>query len=123
MKSCSISDKSRSNEGIACTLSQADLARRKQQIRRAIFSKFKTRQEIENGYVFSFEYNKRFIAKLVDHIMVENTCCPFYQFDLTLKSKNDVILKISGPQKAKEMIKEILASTDSEGSNKIGGPG
>lgn len=97
------------NDNLVCTLAGAELAERKEKLQSDIFSKVKTTEEIELGYAFTFEYDEQFIMKMTDYVLAENNCCPFLQFDISLKAKIDVVLKITGTsQQAKEMIKTAL---------------
>jgi hypothetical protein len=97
------------NDNLVCMLAPAELAERKEKLQSEIFTKVKTTEEIELGYAFTFEYDEQFIMKMIDYVLAENSCCRFLQFDISLKAKNDVALKITGTsQQAKEMIKIAL---------------
>ena len=97
------------NDNLICTLTGAELAERKGKLQNEIFSKVKTTEEIELGYTFTFEYDEQFIMKMTEYVLAENDCCPFLQFDISLKGKNDGVLKITGTsQHAKDMIKTVL---------------
>ncbi len=93
---------------VACTLTDAKLFERKEKLVKEIFSDVTEIQEIDTGFIFNFKYEENFILKLTDYILAENKCCPFFQFDIRLKAKNDVLLKITGPPKAKLMVKTLL---------------
>lgn len=105
-----VGDPIRNENPIVCTFSGEELAQRKEELMNDVFSRVNKVKELASGYVFSFKYDEHFILKLTEYIITENECCPFFQFDIRLKSKNDVLLKMSGPQEAKEMIKMMLAS-------------
>ena len=97
-----------SEEQLVCLLSGAEQAERKQLLQEEIFSQVKKVEEVESGYVFYFKYEENFLIKMTDYIIAENNCCPFFTFETSLHSKDDVSLKITGSEKAKAMIKMTL---------------
>ena len=96
------------SEPLVCTLLGAELAQQKEALQKEIFSQVKKAEEIETGYIFSFEYDEGFLIKMTDYVITENNCCPFFTFEIKLHSKNDVLLKITGPTEAKKMLKNFL---------------
>lgn len=97
------------NEPLVCTLMGAELAERKGALQKEIFSQVKKVDEIETGYIFSFKYDESFLMKMTDYVIAENNCCPFFTFEIKLHSKNDALLKITGPPEAKKMLEMFLA--------------
>jgi len=97
------------NEPLVCTLMGAELAERKGALQKEIFSQVKKVEEIEIGYIFSFKYDESFLIKMTDYVIAENNCCPFFTFEIKLHSKNDALLKITGPPEAKKMLEMFLA--------------
>lgn len=96
------------NEPLVCTLQGVELAERKEALQKEIFSQLKKVEEIDTGYIFSFDYDEGFLIKMTDYMITENNCCPFFTFEIKLHSKNDVLLKITGPSEAKKMLKNFL---------------
>ena len=93
---------------LVCMLTGAEQAERKEILQKEVFSQVKKVEEIENGYIFYFKYEEIFLMKMTDYVIAENNCCPFFTFETKLHSKNDVSLKITGSEQAKEMIKIAL---------------
>lgn len=97
------------NDGqLACRLTGPELMKRKDQIREQLVTKVKGVEEIENGYVFFFEYDRNLILKLTDWVMAENSCCPFFTFNTTLHGENNVRLQMTGPENAKDLIELLI---------------
>lgn len=97
-----------SEEPLVCLLTGAEQVERKEILQKEIFSQVKKVEEIETGYIFYFKYEEIFLMKMTDYAIAENNCCPFFTFETKLHSKNDVSLKITGSEQAKEMIKMTL---------------
>ncbi len=98
---------------VACSLMGKELFKRKELLRKDIFSKVKGIEEIDSGYIFSFQYDKTFLHRMTYYMITEIECCPFFTFETRLHSKEDALLKIMGSSRsAKEMIKEFLKEID-----------
>jgi len=108
MKNDSLKFDFSSEESLVCLLTGAEQAERKEILQKEIFSQVKKVEEIESGFIFYFEYEEIFLIKMMDYIIAENNCCPFFTFETKLHSKDDVSLKITGSKQAKEMIKMTL---------------
>ena len=94
-----------------CKLTGPELQKRKAALQQEIFSQVKELKEVENGYIFHFMDEGDFIEKLVDYMLAEKKCCPFFQFDLSILANNaGIAWKITGPPEAKEMIKSLVDS-------------
>ena len=93
----------------ACQLSEPELIKRKAELQKEIFSKVKNIEEVSEGYVFHFEDKEDFLLKLVDYILAEKKCCPFFNQELSIKAnQGGISWKISGTSEVKEMLKIIL---------------
>jgi len=98
-----------SESPLVCLLTGAEQAERKELLQKEIFSRTKKIQEIENGFIFHFNYDENFIMKMTDYVIAENNCCPFLTFETKLHAKDDITLKVFGSSiQAKEMIKMTL---------------
>lgn len=96
-----------SHQPLACLLTERELAKRKELLRKEIFSTALKISETATGYRFRFKFEAKFILKLTELIVEECQCCPFLQFDLQLSSNEDVLLTISGPSGAKELVLQM----------------
>jgi len=93
---------------VICTLSEEDLIERKEKLKSEIFSKTIKIDEVKYGYIFHFNDEAILLPLLTEFILTEQTCCKFFQYDLSIKPSNKgVALKISGPILAKMMLKEM----------------
>lgn len=97
-----------SEESLVCLLTGEEQVKRKLILQKEIFSQVKETKEINEGYIFYFEYEESFLMNVMDYVIAENNCCPFLTFELKLHSKNAVRLKITGSKMVKEMIKSTL---------------
>lgn len=101
--------KMEASEVFACKLQGPELMKRKAALEKEVFSKVKSIEEKSDGYLFLFEDKGDFLLTLVDYMLAEQKCCPFFQFDLMIKANHaGVGLKVSGPPQVKEMIKMML---------------
>ena len=77
-------------------------------MQKEIFTEIKEVKELVDGYVFYFNYDEVFFMKMSDYVITENICCKFFTFEIKLHDKNDIQLKVTGPEQAKEMVKMEL---------------
>ena len=65
--------------------------------------------ELRGGYAFEFETSSERLHQLAELIDAERQCCPFLTFVLQVPAhKNALILKIKGPEGAKQLIRTEL---------------
>ena len=65
--------------------------------------------ELRGGYLFEFEASSERLHQLAELIDAERRCCPFLTFVLQVPAhKNALILKIKGPEGAKQLIRAEL---------------
>lgn len=109
IKSDAMKGKDKTTEPLVCQLTGPEQASRKAELQKEVFSQVKKIDETQAGYIFYFPYEEDFLIQLTDYVITENSCCPFFTFDLRLQAKNDVMLTISGSsERAKEMIAMTL---------------
>ena len=72
------------SQPLVCTLSEPELRKRKGDLQTEIFSQIEQVEELDSGYSLYFPDEKGFALKLIDYVLAERTCCPFFQFDLHL---------------------------------------
>ncbi|MEP5614169.1 MAG: hypothetical protein ABJP45_18090 [Cyclobacteriaceae bacterium] len=104
-----IMDSTLNSSLFVCKLTGPELQKRKAALQKEIFERVEKVTEAENGYIFYFKDEGDFIEKLVDYTLAEKKCCPFFQFDLTIRPDNEGIeWKLSGPDGAKEIMKDLF---------------
>jgi hypothetical protein len=90
---------------IACSLTDRELARRAEDIRRDLFSGALERSEFETGYAFRFPADQEWETKIVEFVSTERQCCPFFRFDVKFEPNHGPIwLKLSGGEGVKQFI-------------------
>jgi hypothetical protein len=91
--------------GLCCSLTDPELQQRKTTILASLKAEIIEKQEIQDGFVYTFPGNDDMLNQLIASIQSERICCPFFKFELTIQDiKNTVWLKITGPDGAKEFI-------------------
>jgi len=66
-------------------------------------------EESDSGYQIHLNYNKNAWLEIAEWITLENMCCPFFQFAQQLITQDKIIiLHITGPEGAKEILKQEL---------------
>ena len=92
---------------IACSLNQEDLELREQDVV-ALFAQASQIRELADGYTLAFPAGADSAHTLLDFIIAERACCPFFSFELTFAAPHEAIwLSLRGP----EGIKALLAET------------
>ena len=93
---------------IACTLSNGELQKRVDKLKVEVFSNRINLEETSNGYIYYFEDKDSMTNKLMELIIFEKGCCPFFKFDLSILPFNKgLALQISGNTDVKEFLTEF----------------
>ena len=100
---------------IACNLSAQDQNQRRRELVR-LFEHARQSRGLRDGYEFTFPGSAELTAKLAGFVASERECCPFFAFELLFEpGKGPILLRIKGPEGAKDLIKdEILFGLDGE---------
>ena len=98
------------SQTLACKLTGPEFQKRIKELQERVFSSAKSYEKLEEGYLFHFDDEGDFLITLIDYMLAEQVCCPFFDFDLKIRSNNGGISwKISGPPDAKKLIEMILS--------------
>jgi len=90
---------------IQCSLTDAELVQRKEELKDKIFSKLTRKEETEDGFVYFFDDDKVMLEHLFEFVEKEKSCCPFFKFDISiLPFANGIALQISGSEEVKEFL-------------------
>lgn len=101
--------------GLVCMLIGEEKEIRKEALKNEIFSQVKNIEALEFGYKFKFDDNPKFLIKLMDYILLEQACCPFLKYDFSiLPFKHGIILKVTGEDEAKQIIKILVDEIQNE---------
>lgn len=96
---------------IACSLSDAELRQREQLVLVQFRAAATAIEELPDGYAFSLPGNEKSIALAAGLIAAERECCPFLTFELIVQqNRGPVILRVKGPEGAKEFVKTTFVS-------------
>ena len=96
------------NGAIQCNLISDDLLERKSILKEQIFLKMRSREENSDGITYYFQDDTKLLESVMEHMLIEKACCPFFKFDLSiLPFDGGFALRISGSEAALEIIKEF----------------
>jgi len=97
---------------IACNLSADDLQARSGTVE-ALFASVTQARELPDGYDFAFAADAATAHTLLDFIMEERACCPFFTFTLNFAAPHDAIwLALRGGEGVKDFVRQgFLAAT------------
>jgi hypothetical protein len=94
---------------ITCKLTTSELQERKRTIIASLKSMVLERTEVENGLRFKFKGDDETHELLTSFVKTERLCCDFFTFSITVGGvESDLWLELSGPEGAKEFIKEEI---------------
>lgn len=96
------------NVPLACTLTGAELRARGQEVA-DLFGHATQVRELRGGFALAFPGGDDMTHALLDFIIAERACCPFYSFSLRSPSPHRTVwLRVSGRKEAKEMMRAAL---------------
>ena len=90
---------------VTCKLTTAELQQRKATIIANLKSLVLKKNELADGYAYLFEAKDEVLDKINEFIKTERQCCDFFTFQVTIED-NNAWLNITGPNGAKEFLKE-----------------
>lgn len=102
----SITGEHKTNEiPIVCTLEGQEQAVRRDEVA-DIFLQVEQISELADGYAFRFPGGAMWAGRLVEFIIAERSCCPFFTFDLVFEAGEDAIwLQLRGGEGVRDFIK------------------
>ena len=92
---------------ITCKLTTPELQKRKATVIAELKALILDKKELSNGYGYEFEGTNENLDKLNTFIKTERMCCDFFTFQLTVE-EDKALLNITGPEGAKEFLKEEI---------------
>jgi hypothetical protein len=93
------------NKPLTCKLTTPELQKRKATVIADLKALLLERKELADGYSYKFEGRDEILDKLNDFIKTERMCCDFFRFQVVV-AENTALLIITGPEGAKEFLKE-----------------
>jgi len=74
--------------------------------------------ELDDGYAFAFPGSAEWANRLVEMINAERACCPFFAFELAVEpGGGQIVLRVRGPEGAKEFFEAELIGLRTERSD------
>lgn len=92
---------------ITCKLITPELQQRKATVIAELKALVLNRKELSNGFSYEFLGTDEILDKLNAFIKTERLCCDFFTFQLTVE-ENTALLSLTGPEGAKEFLKEEI---------------
>jgi hypothetical protein len=91
---------------IACSLSSEELETRGEDVAR-LFALVEEVEELTDGYSFRFPAQRDLSARLLDFVLFERECCPFFTFELRFEpGLGPTWLSLRGPEGVKQFVAE-----------------
>lgn len=95
---------------VACSLTAAELEVRGDE-NAELFAHARAVEELADGYRFAFPADDDGIPALLQFILVERACCPFFTFELQFPSPHQVVwVMIRGNEEAKGIVRDGLVA-------------
>jgi len=92
---------------VACNLTGAEYAMREEEVIANIFGSCEQVQELSDGYAFRFPGDEQWAARLLQFVIEERKCCPFFTFNLLFEpEKGPIWLQLRGDERVKLFVKE-----------------
>jgi hypothetical protein len=97
---------------IACSLAGGEQERRRETVG-GLLNPSRLVREMEDGFKFAFPGDADWAMRLVEFVVSERSCCPFFHFELDFQpGGGEILLRASGPEGTKQFISEaFLASS------------
>jgi len=88
---------------LTCKLTTPELQKRRATVIAELKKIMIRKEEIQDGWQFTFDGNDDTLEKLLDFIRSERLCCDFFAFHLFVSGEN-ATLGITGPDGTKEFL-------------------
>lgn len=95
---------------IACALDQAQFGER-QRLVAHLAEQATERQTLEDGVRLRFEPISGRATELAQFVDLERSCCPFLTFRIDAKPGEPILLELTGPLRAQQIIRELIPET------------
>jgi len=94
---------------IACTLSQAELATRRNELLPALLGRANSQETVPGGFRWSFSETNGLLSDVASVIEAERRCCRFLRFRLTLEPDGGPLwMEVTGPEGTQEFLHSVL---------------
>jgi len=94
---------------VACFLTDQELKTRRRENLDRMAALLEEVLEIPTGYKYTFRLESDTLERLGTIVELERNCCPFLNFDLSLKAGDKTVsLALTGPEGTKEAVKSLF---------------
>jgi hypothetical protein len=70
--------------------------------------------ELEDGYELAFPGDAGWATRLVEFVVAERSCCPFFRFELDFRPNGgEILLRVRGPEGTKQFMSEAFLASSS----------
>jgi len=92
----------------ACLIQDPEQRRQREEEVAALFQGAEQVQELSDGYAWSFPAERAWASRLLEFILFEKECCPFFSFEMFFGPEHGPLeLRLRGPEGVKEMVRNI----------------
>lgn len=96
---------------IACTPTDAELARRGEELAASLFTAVEAIDELVDGYAFRFPADSAWLPRLTEFVGAERQCCPFLRFEVICEpGPGPLWLRLRGAEEVKAFIETTCCS-------------
>jgi hypothetical protein len=95
-------------QSFSCKLTTPELQKRKEEVIAAIKKQVKKKEELPNGFRYSFDGSSDMLETVAAFIKSERSCCGFFNFTMSVFNDDKITLDITGDKGVKEFIKTEL---------------
>lgn len=93
---------------IACSLVGGEQDRRREAVG-GLLNTGRLAGELEDGYQFAFPGEAGWAMRLVEFVVTERACCPFFRFELVFEpGGGEILLRVRGPEGTKQFVSEAF---------------
>ena len=98
---------------LSCNLVGGEQDRRKEAVS-GLLNTSRLVGELEDGYQFVFPGEAGWAMRLVEFVVAERSCCPFFRFELVFQpGGGEILLRVRGPEGTKQFISEAFSLASS----------
>ena len=94
---------------VDCSLSLAELDKRAE-LFSGLTLEADSVEELDDGFVLAFPSSEEVAVRLLDLVLAERRCCPFFRFELVFEPHQGLVrLRLKGPAGTNTLVRQLLA--------------
>lgn len=100
-----------SSQPVACSLTDPELRKRLDHLRRGLFAHTRSVRETTDGYTFTFDNTDENVAALLEVVLLERQCCPFLHFRSDIPPQPEILaLQLCSTGETREFVEQTFVS-------------